>query len=111
MATYSPSFGKVLIFGCGLIGGSFALALKGAGAVGEVVGFGRSPGTLRAARELGVIDRAGINPAHEVADADLILVATPVAQMPLVFERIVPYLGSKTLVTDGGSTKADVIAA
>ncbi len=104
-------FAKIVIFGTGLIGGSFALALKEAGAVEEVVGFGRSPATLKLAQELGVIDRAGINPAHEVGDADLVLVATPVAQMPDVFERIVPYLGPDTIVTDGGSTKGDVVAA
>ncbi len=106
-----PEFGKVVIFGTGLIGGSFALALKSANAVEEVVGFGRTPATLRHAQELGVIDRAGINPAHEVGDADLVLVATPVAQMQDIFERIEPYLGPETVVTDAGSTKQDVIAA
>ena len=106
-----PEFGKVVIFGTGLIGGSFSLALKEAGAVEEVVGFGRTPATLREAQALGVIDRAGINPAHEIGDADLVLVATPVAQMPEIFERIVPYLGPNTIVTDGGSTKGDVVAA
>lgn len=106
-----PGFGKVVIFGCGLIGGSFALALKEAGAVEEVVGFGRTPATLRIAQELGVIDRAGINPVHEIGDADIVLVATPVAQMPEIFARIVPYLGAATIVTDGGSTKGDVVVA
>lgn len=106
-----PEFGKVVVFGCGLIGGSFALALKKAGVVEEVVGFGRTPATLRTASGLGVIDRAGINPAHEVGDADLILIATPVAQMPDIFARIVPYLEPDTVVTDGGSTKGDVVAA
>ena len=96
-------FGKVVIFGTGLIGGSFALALKEAEAVEEVVGFGRTPSTLRVAQELGVIDRAGINPTHEIEDADIVLVATPVAQMPEIFERIAPYLGPNTIVTDGGS--------
>jgi len=104
-------FGKIVVFGTGLIGGSFALALKAVGAVEEVVGFGRTPATLRAAQELGVIDRAGINPAHEVGDADLVLIATPVAQMPEIFERILPYLGPETVVTDAGSTKQDVVAA
>lgn len=106
-----PEFGKVVVFGAGLIGGSFSLGLKAAGAVEEVVGFGRTPATLRVAQELGVIDRAGINPVHEIEDADLVLVATPVAQMPEIFERIVPYLGPQTIVTDGGSTKCDVVAA
>jgi len=111
MAAREPEFAKVVVFGTGLIGGSFALGLKQAGAVEEVVGFGRTPATLRAAQQLGVIDRAGINPAHEIADADIVLVATPVAQMPEIFARIAPYLGPNTLVTDGGSTKGDVVAA
>jgi prephenate dehydrogenase len=106
-----PEFGKVVVFGTGLIGGSFALALKEAGAVDEVVGFGRTPATLRAAQQLGVIDRAGINPTHEIEEADIVLVATPVAQMPEIFRRIEPYLGPHTIVTDGGSTKGDVVAA
>ena len=106
-----PEFGKIVVFGTGLIGGSFALALKEAEAVEEVVGFGRTPSTLRVAQELGVIDRAGINPTHEIEDADIVLVATPVAQMPEIFERIAPYLGPNTIVTDGGSTKGDVVAA
>ncbi len=103
-------FGKIVVFGTGLIGGSFSLALKVAGAVEEVVGFGRTPATLRTAQELGVIDRAGINPAHELEDADLVLIATPVAQMPDIMERIVPYIGPETVVTDAGSTKQDVVA-
>ncbi|OQA34665.1 MAG: bifunctional prephenate dehydrogenase/3-phosphoshikimate 1-carboxyvinyltransferase [Betaproteobacteria bacterium ADurb.Bin341] len=104
-------FGKVAIFGAGLIGGSFALALKSARAVDEVVAFGRTPASLQEALELGLIDRAGINPAHEMGDADLVLIATPVAQMPGIMERIAPYLGPQTIVTDGGSTKCDVVAA
>lgn len=104
-------FGKVVIFGVGLIGGSFALALKSARAVEEVVGFGRRPASLREAQDLGIIDRAGINPAHELGDADLVLVATPVGQMPEIFAQIAPYMGANTVVTDGGSTKADVAVA
>ena len=106
-----PEFGKVVIFGVGLIGGSFALALKAAEEVGEVVGFGRSLASLAKAVELGVIDRFGTNPEREVADADLVLLATPVGQMPEIMERIAPYLGPQTVVTDGGSTKSDVVAA
>ncbi|MES2772381.1 MAG: NAD(P)-binding domain-containing protein, partial [Pseudomonadota bacterium] len=77
-----PELGKLVIFGVGLIGGSFALALKNAGQVEEVVAFGRSLSTLTEAAELGIIDRVGINPGQEVADADLVLIATPVGQMP-----------------------------
>jgi prephenate dehydrogenase len=104
-------FGKVVVFGVGLIGGSFALGLKAAEQVEEVVGFGRSLATLTTALDLGIIDRVGANPGHEVADADLVLIATPVGQMPEIMARIAPYLGEQTVVTDGGSTKQDVVAA
>ena len=102
---------KVVIFGVGLIGGSFALALRKADAAREIVGFGRSTATLEQARQLGIVDRIGADIASEVADADLILLATPVGQMAELMARIAPYLGAHTLVTDGGSTKSDVVAA
>jgi len=104
-----PSFKKIVIFGVGLIGGSFALALRKAGVVDEVVGFGRSAGNLQQAKELGIIDRIGEDIAKEVRDADLVLLATPVGQMAELMGRIAPHLGPRTLVTDGGSTKSDVV--
>ncbi len=106
-----PLFRKIVIFGVGLIGGSFALALRKANAVSEVVGFGRSAQTLAQAKQLGILDRIGEDAAREVADADLVLLATPVAQMAEIFVRIAPYLGKSTLITDGGSTKCDVVEA
>jgi prephenate dehydrogenase len=104
-----PLFKKVVIFGVGLIGGSFALALRKAGAAGEVVGFGRSAQPLVHAKQLGIIDRIGKDAAAEVADADLVLLATPVGQMAELMARIAPHLGAQTLITDGGSTKSDVV--
>jgi prephenate dehydrogenase len=104
-------FNKVVIFGVGLIGGSFSLALRKAGAVGEVVGFGRSTATLEQAKQLGILDRIGTDEAGEVRDADIVLLATPVGQMADILARIAPYIGSNTLLTDGGSTKSDVVAA
>jgi len=106
-----PAFPKVVIFGVGLIGGSFALALRRELAVTEVVGFGRSTTNLEQAKQLGILDRIGSDVAREVCDADLVLIATPVAQMAEIFARIAPHLGPNTLVTDGGSTKGDVVAA
>jgi prephenate dehydrogenase len=103
-----PIFKKIVIFGVGLIGGSFALALRKAGVAGEVVGFGRSAANLQQARELGIIDRIGQDVA-EVSDADLVLLATPVGQMADIMARIAPHLGAQTLITDGGSTKSDVV--
>ncbi|MGC2166081.1 MAG: prephenate dehydrogenase/arogenate dehydrogenase family protein [Gallionella sp.] len=101
-------FRKVVVFGVGLIGGSFALALRRADAVNEVVGFGRRISTLEQARQLGIIDRIGLDESVEVRDADLVLLATPVGQMAELMARIAPHLGAHTLVTDGGSTKSDV---
>jgi prephenate dehydrogenase len=105
-----PQFKKIVIFGVGLIGGSFALALRKSNAVGEVVGFGRSTATLEQAKQLGILDRIGTDLA-ELGNADLVLLATPVGQMAELMARIAPHLGADTLVTDGGSTKGDVVAA
>ena len=103
--------GKVVVCGVGLIGGSFALALKQAGAVREVVGLGRSRAPLEEALQLGVIDRIAADWAEAAQGADLILLAMPVGQMPPVMAALAPHLQPGTLVTDGGSTKADVVVA
>lgn len=104
-------FGKIAIFGVGLIGGSFALALKKAGAVREVAGVGRSAPVLARAKELGIIDRACASAAEAVDGADLVLVAAPVAQTGAILASILPHLKPGTVVTDAGSTKCDVVAA
>ena len=102
-------FKKIVIFGVGLIGGSFSLALRKANAVGQVIGFGRSAQTLQQAQQLGIINRIGQDVAAEVSDADLVLLATPVGQMADIMASIAPHLGKNTLVTDGGSTKCNVV--
>jgi prephenate dehydrogenase len=104
-----PKFKKIVIFGVGLIGGSFAMALRKAGAVDSVVGFGRSAQPLANSLHLGIIDRIGKDVAAELKDADLVLLATPVGQMAELMTRIAPHLGTKTIVTDCGSTKSDVV--
>lgn len=102
-------FGTVVIFGVGLIGGSFALGLKAAGAAGRIIGLGRNPANLGRALELGVVDEISKEPAV-VAGADLVLLATPVGQMGALMGAIAPHLRKGTVVTDGGSTKQDVAA-
>ena len=99
----------VVIFGVGLIGGSFALALKQACVVKQVIGLGRNPTNLKRALKLGVIDAMSDDPAV-VADAELVLIATPVGQMGHIMDAIAPHLGARTVVTDAGSTKQDVVA-
>ncbi len=101
---------KLVVIGVGLIGGSFALDLKRAGLVGQVVGVGRSPENLARAMQLKVIDLAEQDAAMAVRDADLVLLATPVGQMDAVLARIAPALPRHALVTDAGSTKRDVAA-
>ena len=102
---------RLLVVGVGLIGGSFALALKRAGAVTEVVGLGRNAAALQDALQLGVIDRSVANIRDGVLEADVVLLATPVGQMPALFESMRDVLPNHCLVTDAGSTKQDVVAA
>jgi prephenate dehydrogenase len=99
---------KLAVIGVGLIGGSFALALKQAKSVSHVVGVGRNAANLKLARERGIIDSIASDPGSAARDVDLVFVATPVAQFPAVFTSLTE---SKALITDGGSTKRDVIAA
>jgi prephenate dehydrogenase len=99
---------KLAVIGVGLIGGSCALALKQAKAVTKVVGVGRNSANLKLALERGIVDSIAPDPATAARDADLILVATPVAQFPRVLESL---KDTKAVITDGGSTKRDVIAA
>jgi prephenate dehydrogenase len=104
-------FTKVVIVGVGLIGGSFALGLKAAGAVEHIVGLGRSAQALARARELGIIDEAAASPQDALRGADLVLLAAPVAQTGPILASLLPWLEPRTIVTDAGSTKSDVVAA
>ena len=102
---------RLAIIGVGLIGGSLALALKAAGAVGEVVGIGRGLANLEKALELGVVDRITRDPADGVRDADLVFLATPVLTLPEVAAAIAPHLKPGAILTDGGSVKGSVARA
>jgi prephenate dehydrogenase len=106
--------GRLVVVGVGLVGGSFALALKAAGRVQTIVGIGRGRENLEAAVALGIIDRAimiDTDWTRELADADLVLLATPVAQFPALFEAMAGRLPPRAVLTDAGSTKQNVIAA
>jgi prephenate dehydrogenase len=100
---------RLALVGTGLIGGSFALALKQAGAVREVLGVGRNPARLTVARELGLIDRAA--DWAEAGHADCILLALPVGETEAVLKNLAPHLKAGAIVTDAGSTKANVVEA
>jgi prephenate dehydrogenase len=106
----SSNYGTVTIVGVGLIGASLGLALKKAGLVTKVLGVGRSKENLDQAQKMGAID--GVVDLVEAAkQSDVIVLCTPVAQMRAAFEIIEPYLEPRTMITDAGSTKGDVILA
>jgi len=102
---------RLAVVGVGLIGGSLALALKAAGAVGEVVGIGRGRANLDKALELGVIDRATQDLAEGVRDADLVFLATPVLSLTEVAATAAAHMKPGAILTDGGSVKGSVAAA
>jgi prephenate dehydrogenase len=103
--------GKLVLVGAGLIGGSFALALKQAGAVGRIAGFDRDPAALARARALGIVDEIAGSWDEALRDADLVMLAAPVAQSGAILAALAPHLRPGTVVTDAGSTKSDVIEA
>jgi prephenate dehydrogenase len=103
-------FKKIVIFGVGLIGGSIALALKKHPKAPHIVGVGRAQQSLQEALDLGLIDSAETDIASALHAADLVIIATPVAQTPAILKAIRPYLDESTIITDAGSTKSDVMA-
>jgi prephenate dehydrogenase len=112
MATINPSsnYGTVTIVGVGLIGASLGLALKKAGVVTKVLGVGRSKANLDQAQKMGAIDGV-VDLVGAAKQSDVMVLCMPVAQMRATFEVIEPYLEPRTMITDAGSTKGDVILA
>jgi prephenate dehydrogenase len=104
-------FEQLAIIGCGLMGGSFALALKRAGLVKRVVGYSKSPSTTERARKMGVIDVEAPSALLAVSGADIVLIAVPVAATEATFKTIKHLVTPQMLVMDVGSTKRDVIDA
>ncbi len=104
-------FEQLGLIGCGLMGGSFALAMKKAGLVKRVVGYSKSPSTTDKARQMGVIDVEAPSALLAVSGADIVLLAVPVAATEATFKAIRHLVTPKTLVMDVGSTKRDVVEA
>ncbi len=100
---------RLAVVGVGLIGGSLALALKEAGAVGEVVGLGRGRANLEKALELGLIDRIAADAADGVAEADVVFLATPVMTLREAAAALLPHMKAGAVLTDGGSVKGTVV--
>ena len=104
-------FEQLGLIGCGLMGGSFALALKQAGLVQRVVGYSKSPSTTDRARQLGVIDVEAPSALLAVAGADIVLLAVPVSATEATLKAIRHLVTPQMLIMDVGSTKADVVQA
>ena len=102
---------KLVVIGVGLIGGSFALALRKAGVVRHITGVGRSRENMRRALALGEIDEISSDVESALKDAELVFLAVPVGQTGEIMAQISAYLAPSTIVTDAGSTKQDVVAA
>src|SRR5207248_10423014 len=96
---------RLAVIGVGLIGGSFALQLKQAGKLSHVVGAGRSRANLELALERRVVDSIAPDAAAAAREADLVLVAAPVAQFASIFATLASGLQPGAIVTDAGSTK------
>jgi len=99
-----------VIFGVGLIGGSVALALKKQANAPLCVGVGRNRQNLDQAIALGVLDAIADDIPSALLDADIVLIAAPVAQTKTILQSIQPHLQPNTIITDAGSTKSDVLA-
>jgi len=104
-------FEQLGLIGCGLMGGSFALALKRAGLVKRVVGYSKSPSTTERARQLGVIDVEAPSALLATSGADIVLLAVPVASTETTFKAIKHLVTPQMLIMDVGSTKRDVVDA
>ena len=104
-------FEQLGLIGCGLMGGSFALALKKAGLVKRVVGYSKSPSTTERARQMGVIDVEAPSALLAAAGADLVLLAVPVAATEATLKSIKHLVTPKMMIMDVGSTKVDVVQA
>ena len=105
------SFQRLALIGCGLMGGSFALALRQAGQVQHVCGYSASHTSRERALQLGVIDQSCNSIAEAVAEADLVLLAVPVAATQDCLAQMREHLHADALVMDVGSTKQDVVQA
>lgn len=102
-------FEQLGLIGCGLMGGSFALALKKAGLVKRVVGYSKSPSTTQRALSMGVIDVEAPSALLAVSGADIVLLAVPVAATEATLKAIRHLVTKDMLIMDVGSTKRDVI--
>ena len=106
-----PQFEQLGIIGCGLMGSSFALAMKRAGLVKRIVGYSKSPSTTAKALQLGVIDVEAASALQAVSGSNIVLIAVPVSAIEGTFKAIKHMITPDMLIMDVGSTKSDVVEA
>jgi prephenate dehydrogenase len=106
-----PAFGRLVILGLGLIGGSLAKALRARRAVREVVGWGHRESSLQTGLQLGIIDSYSLDLADAVRDADVIVIATPTLIAEQMLAQLAPLVGPRTLITDVASVKGNLLRA
>jgi len=104
-------FKQLGLIGCGLMGGSFAIAMRQAGLVDRVIGYSKSPSTTERAKQMGVIDQAAESALLAVSNSDIVLVAVPVSATEDTFRAIRHMMSPNVLFMDVGSTKRDVVDA
>ncbi len=102
-------FKKITIIGVGLIGGSIARTIKEKDKTIEITGIGRNKLNLEKAKELNIIDKYFLNAEGAIADADLIILATPVKTIPEIISKIEPHVKTGVIITDAGSSKAYIV--
>jgi cyclohexadieny/prephenate dehydrogenase len=105
----APHFDKVALIGLGLIGSSLGHAMKRAGLAKHIAGHARSEATRKRALEIGFVDSVHATAAGAVADADLVIVCTPVGALGAIAAEIEPHLKKGAILTDVGSVKLAVI--
>jgi len=103
--------GTVVLAGVGLIGGSVGLGLQQRFLARRVIGFDLDPAVLEAARGLGIIDDAKLHAGPWLAEADLVVLATPARSLVRLAHEMAPFLRPDCVLTDVGSAKAEVVAA
>lgn len=110
MAAHPVIIERLAVIGTGLIGGSLARALRGAGVVGSIVGYDADPRNLEQALALGVVDEIAPNAAEAVRGAQVVFISVPVCAIPDVVREVAPCLAPGSVVTDGGSVKASIVS-
>ena len=99
---------KITIIGVGLIGGSLAKAIKENNLAKVVFGYGRDLNRLEKAKKANVIDQFSTNLKEAINDSDIVIIATPVGSFKEILIEIKPFLTSKIVISDVGSTKTNI---